>query len=111
VRPASLLGKAVRYALNQWESLTRVLEDVNIALDNNIAESAMRIIATGRKNFVFFGNNDAGQNLAMLQTLVSTCIANGVNPQEYLEAVLTRVESTPASRIDELLPKNWKKTA
>ena len=110
-RPSSQLGKAVGYALNQWKTLTLVLEDVNVALDNNIAESAMRIIAMGRKNFVFFGNNDAGQNLAMLQTLVSTCIANGVNPQAYLEDVLIRIESTPASRIDELLPQNWSKAA
>lgn len=110
-RPSSQLGKAVGYALNQWESLTCVLDDVNIALDNNIAESAMRIIAMGRKNFVFFGNDDAGQNLAMLQTLVSTCIANEINPQDYIEDVLIRVESTPSSRIDDLLPQNWSKAA
>ncbi len=91
--------------------MTRVLDDVKIALDNNIAESAMRIIAMGRKNFVFFGNDDAGQNLAMLQTLVSTCIANEINPQDYIEDVLIRVESTPSSRIDDLLPQNWSKAA
>jgi transposase len=33
---------------------------------------------------------------------------NGVNPVEYIADVLMRVQSHPASRIDELLPHNWK---
>jgi len=31
-----------------------------------------------------------------------------VNPVDYLADVLLRVQSHPASRIDELLPHNWK---
>ena len=33
--------------------------------------------------------------------------ANGVNPVDYLADVLLRVQTHPASRIDELLPHNW----
>jgi len=36
-----------------------------------------------------------------------TCEANGVNPIAYLADVLMRVQTHPASRIDELLPQNW----
>ena len=43
----------------------------------------------------------------MLQTVVHTCVANGVNPQEYLTDVLIRLASHPADAIDELLPMNW----
>lgn len=32
---------------------------------------------------------------------------NGINPVEYLADVLLRVQTQPASRIDELLPHNW----
>ncbi len=32
---------------------------------------------------------------------------NGVNPVAYLADVLLRVQTHPASRIDELLPQNW----
>ena len=36
---------------------------------------------------------------------------NGVNPVAYLADVLLRVQTHPASRIDDLLPNNWSKTS
>lgn len=84
-----------------------MLDDAKLRLDNNIAENALRIIALGRKNFLFVGNDEAGKNLATLQTLVSTCIANKVSPEVYIKDVLVRIQDTPASNIDSLLPKNW----
>jgi transposase len=65
------------------------------------------VAALGRKNFLFVGSNEAGENLAGLYTLIATCEANQVNPVKYLEDVLLRVQTRPASRIDELLPHNW----
>ena len=109
--PKSPFGQAVGYVLNQWEPLTRFVDDVRLPLDNNAAERALRPIALGRKNFLFVGNDRAGQNLAVLQSLVSTCMANGVNPQDYITDVLIRIQSHPMSRIDELLPMNWKPQA
>ena len=32
-----------------------------------------------------------------------------VNPEEWLTDVLTRIPTHPNSRVDELLPHNWKK--
>jgi transposase len=43
----------------------------------------------------------------MLMSLVATAEACGKNPQAYLADVLLRVQTHPASRIDELLPQNW----
>jgi len=60
-----------------------------------------------RKNFLFVGHHEAGENLAGLYSLIATCEANGVNPIEYLTDVLIRVQTHPASRIDELLPHRW----
>lgn len=57
------------------------------------------------------GSDEAGENLAGLYSLVATCEACGVNPVEYLADVLLRVQTHPASRIDELLPQNWKPPA
>lgn len=106
--PKSLMGRAIRYTLNQWETLTKFVSDPKLRLDNNISEAALRIIALGRDNFRWVGHDESGHNLAVLQTIVATCIANGVNPQDYITDVLIRVQSHPASRIDELLPMNWK---
>jgi transposase len=106
--PKSPLGQAITYARNNWESLTRFLEDPKLALDNNVSERQLRIVALGRKNFLFVGHDEAGENLAVLQSLVSTCELNGVNPEEYLADVLMRIQTHPQSRIDELLPHKWK---
>lgn len=90
-------------------TLTKFLDNPAIPLDNNAAESALRRIAIGRKNWLFVGNADSGQNLAILMTLIKSCQAVDVNPQEYLTDVLMRVSTHPAAKIDELLPDNWKR--
>jgi transposase len=105
--PQGPMGVAVRYALNQWEALTLFLTDAALPLDNNRSESALRICALGRKNFLFVGSDGAGENLAALYSLIATCEANGVNPVHYLADVLIRVQTHPASRLDELLPHRW----
>lgn len=105
--PKSPLGEAIRYALNQWEALTRFLDDARVPVDNNASERALRVVALGRKNFLFVGHKEAGDRLAGLYSLVATCEANGVDPVAYLADVLLRVDTHPAARIDELLPHKW----
>jgi transposase len=68
-------------------------------------------IALGRKNYLFFGNNDAARNFAVLYSLVVTAERHGINPLDYLADVLMRVQTHPAKRIDELLPHRWKSAA
>lgn len=105
--PEGPMSKAIGYALNQWDTLVVFLDDPKLRLDNNLSERALRIIALGRLNFLFVGHDEAGQNLAILQSLVATCKLSGVNPYDYLADVLIRVQTHPSSRIDELLPMNW----
>ena len=105
--PKSPMGKAITYALNQRASLEVFLSDASVAIDNNASERALRVVAVGRKNFLFAGNDGGAQNLAILQTMVSTAQSYGVNPFEYLRDVLIRLDSHPNSRIDELLPEHW----
>ena len=106
--PKGPLGKAIGYALAQWEALTRFLEDAEIPVDNNASERALRVAALGRKNYLFVGHDQAGQNAAVLYSLVSTCEANHINPVDYLTDVLIRIQAHPQSAIDELLPHKWK---
>jgi transposase len=106
--PKSPMGEAIRYALNQWQALGLFLHDERLPLDNNRSEAALRAAAQGRKNFLFVDHEVAGQNLAGLYSLVMTCEANGINPEQYLEDVLLRIQTHPQSRIDELLPHHWK---
>jgi transposase len=96
--PKSPMGAAITYAINGWTPLTRFLEDPRIKLDNNVSEGRLRKIALGRKNFLFVGHDVAGENLAVLQTLVGTCEALGIDPQAYLSDVLIRIESIQPKR-------------
>ena len=109
--PKSPMGSAIRYALNNWQELTRFLDDAGIPPDNNRSESALRVVALGRKNFLFVGHEEAGENLAGLYSLVATCEANGVEPISYLTNVLGRVGSHPANAVDDLLPHKWRPPA
>ncbi len=82
--PKSPLGVALTYAKNQRKALSEFLRDPKLPLDNNASERALRIIAVGRKNFLFVGHEEGGHNLAILQTLCSTCLLHGINPYEYI---------------------------
>ncbi len=64
--PRSAIGAAIGYALGQWDALTLFLTDVRLPLDNNPSERALRVAALGRKNFLFVGSDEAGENLAGL---------------------------------------------
>ncbi|MEO8213837.1 MAG: IS66 family transposase [Myxococcales bacterium] len=105
--PKGPMGSAVAYTLNHWTELTRFIENPDIPPDNNRSESALRVVALGRKNFLFVGHEQAGQNLADLYSLVATCMANGKDPLAYLTDILGRIGSHPAARLDDLLPQNW----
>lgn len=109
--PQGPMGKAIRYAIDNWPELTRFLGNPKIPPDNNRSEAALRVAALGRKNFLFVGHEEAGQNLANLYSLVATCEANGVEPTAYLADVLMRISTQPANKIDELLPHRWRAAA
>src|SRR3954465_7591729 len=105
--PKSVMGNAIKYTLKNWQALTRFITNTAIPPDNNRSERALRVVALGRKNFLFAGNKESGENLAALYTIVATCVANQVDPLAYLTDVLTRLDSTPADQVDSLLPQNW----
>jgi hypothetical protein len=69
VLPKSPSGAAERYALNQWEALTRFLEDGELEIDNGATERANRDIALGRGNWTFFGSDGDGKTAAVLRKL------------------------------------------
>ena len=73
-------------------------------MDTNSVERSMRPVALSRKNSLFAGSDEGGENWACLASLIETCKLNGVDPQAYLTDVLTKlVNLWPASRIDGML--------
>jgi transposase len=99
---------AIRYALHHWDGLVHFLDDGRIELDTNSVERAMRPVALSRKNSLFCGSDEGGENWACLASLIETCKLNSVNPNTYITEVLTRlVNDWPQKRIDELMPWHW----
>ena len=97
---------AVRYALGRWEALMRFCDDGRIEIDNNAAERALRVVALGRKNFLFAGSDGGGESAAAIYSLIGTAKLNGIDPESYLRNVLSRISEHPIKRIEELLPWN-----
>jgi transposase len=97
---------AVRYALGRWAALLRFCDDGRIEIDNNAAERALRVVALGRKNFLFAGSDGGGESAAAIYSLLGTAKLNGIDPENYLRNVLSRIADHPIKRIEELLPWN-----
>ena len=106
--PQSLMGQAISYALNQWATLERFLEHGEVEIDNNLVENAIRPTAVGKKNWLFFGSEEAGQRSAVMYTLIENCRMHGVEPYAYLKDVLERLPTTTNWQVDQLTPLNWK---
>jgi hypothetical protein len=104
----STLGKALQYALNRWDALSRYVEDGRLSTDNNLSERQLRGIAVTRKNYLFVGSDAGGQRAAIIYTIAETAKLNGLDPEAYIAAVLDRLaHGHPISRLDELLPWNF----
>ena len=105
VLPKSPLGKAIGYAVRQWDPLNRFVDDGRIEIDNNRVERQMRMVAVGRKNWLFAGSDAGGVRAAILYSLICTCGLLDVEPWAYLKDALQRLAE--GERPDELTPRMW----
>lgn len=109
VLPKSLLGQAVTYLIRSakiWKRFTLFLKDGRVPLHNNAAENAIRPIAIGRKNWLVAGSVVGGDTGATLYSLLGSCKAIGVNPEEYLCDVLAKLRQ--GVDVARLTPWGWK---
>jgi transposase/uncharacterized coiled-coil protein SlyX len=110
VLPKSPVGDGLRYLTNQWAALQRFVEDGRLAIDNNRAENQLRIVALGRKNWLFAGSFEGARRAALLYSLVQSCKLVDVLPFAYLKDVLLRVATHPQRLIHQLTPRRWAAT-
>lgn len=107
--PASAMGEAIQYALNQWEWLLPYLENGRLEIDSNLVENAIRPTAIGKKNWLFFGSAEAGQRSAVIYTIVESCRKRGIDPHEYLRDIFTKLPTATNQQIKDLTPEGWQK--
>lgn len=86
---ASGLKEAFTYLKNNWNALNEFCRNGWVEIDNNLAENALRMVAVGRRNYLFVGSASGGENAAIMYTLMVTCRLNGVDPEAYLRYVIS----------------------
>jgi transposase len=108
--PQSLMGKAIDYALSQWDWLLPYLDDGRLEIDTNLVENAIRPTAIGKKNWLFIGEANAGERSAIIYTIVESCRRRGIDPYAYLRDVLARLPASTNWQIKDLTPAAWLKS-
>lgn len=107
VLPKSKFRGALGYFCGLIPNMKNYTKSAFARLENNVAERAIRPLALGRKNWLFFGSIEGGQSAAVILSLVQTCRGLGINPREYLEDIFGRLMSHNAQKLHELLPDQW----
>ena len=103
--PQGQLGSALTYAINQWDKFIVCLENGRLEVDNNLAENKVRPAKLGARNWMFFGNAEAGVNNALFYTLMANCKIQGLDPEMYLTEVIKRLpHHATAEQAAELTP-------
>jgi transposase len=106
--PKSLFGQAIEYARNQWASLVRYLDDARFAIDNGVAERAIRPLAIGRSNWLHIGGDGGLKTASVLLSVCASATRHRLNPWSYLQDVLDQLAARTASDdVSALLPDAW----
>lgn len=92
VEPNSGLGDAICYMRKHWAKLTLFLQVPGAPLDNNICERALKKAILHRKNALFFKTLKGARVGDIFMSLIHSCELNGVQPFEYLVALLRHHE-------------------
>lgn len=106
--PTNPFTKAAQYALTREKALRVFLEYPDVPIDTNHLERAIRPIAMGRKNWLFCWTEVGAECVGIIQSLLSTCRVQGIDPYTYLVDVLQRVDTHPAKDVALLTPRLWK---
>ena len=106
--PRNPFTVAASYALERRRGLEVFLGDADVPIDTNHLERTLRPIPMGRKSWLFCWTELGAERVGQAQSLITTCVLQGVDPYTYLVDVLQRVATHPAAHVVELTPRMWK---
>lgn len=102
------LSKALKYAANHQAQMRVYLTDPDVPMDTNHVERNLRGIPLGRKNWMFCWTEVGAEHVGIIQSLITSCRLQNIDPYTYLVDVLQRVSLHPAKKVEELTPRLWK---
>lgn len=91
--PKRPLGKAINYALNQYDKFRRYLDDGRLKIDNNRGERAIKPFVIGRKAWLFSNTPNGATASAILYSIVETAKANALVVHDYISKCLQHAAS------------------
>ena len=104
------LRSAFGYTVRHKQALSRFLDDGRLRIDNNESERNVKLVALGRRAWLFVGSDDHGTSTGHLLTLIASARLHGLDAEQYLRDMLRVLCHWPQSRNLELAPKNWAQT-
>ena len=112
ISPKSKTAEGLNYCVNQEKYLKVFLEDGEVPMDNNATEGALRGFCIGKHNWRVIDSIDGAKASAVIYSIGETAKANGLNPYEYYEYLLSEIpkhmEDKNLEFLDALLP--WSPT-
>jgi transposase len=101
VEPNSSLGGAIAYMRKRWTQLTQFLRVPGAPIDNNEAERILKKCILHRKNSLHYRTIRGAMVGDLFMSVTETCRINGVNPFEYMLAVVGNAAAAKAN------PQQW----
>ena len=85
------MGEAINYYQKKKGGLHLFLVDVNVPIDNNMAERRQRCPVMGRKNFLHFKSIDGADVGVFFYSVIESCKTNGLPARAYINEMAHRV--------------------
>jgi len=109
VLPQSDLAQAVNYCLARWAELSLFAEPGygHVQIDNNPIERQIRPTKLGLRNWLFIGHPDAGDNPAVIYSVIGTCKLNKIDPWAYLNWALPALAAATNRNAVDFTPQRF----
>ena len=113
VSKKSKLMTAVNYFMNHRDEFNTFFQNGYVPIHNQLCENNFKSVKLGLKNYLTFGSDRGRRTAAVFYSLIHTAQANHLDPEKYLEYILTRmfenkelVETNDRAFLSSLLPWN-----
>ncbi len=84
---------AFRYTIKRWLQLSNYVNNGNWEIDTNLLENKIRLLALGRKNYLFAKTNQTAQHVATFYSIIATCQIRGIDVFKYLTWLFKKMVS------------------
>ena len=108
----STIDLAMSYLYVNLEQLSGYVNDARFHIDTTAMECSCQPLLINRKTSFFSNSDDSVYATVLFFTLLGCCREHEVNPTQWLEDVLIKVQDKELERTNDyssLLPFNWKK--